>query len=244
MERHRIWIRLTPPVEFCHQTGTVLIVNEPEFPAELSVHRVWEGTEEQCDVFKMSLYLGDSGGDEHVLHTAFSTYDLWGLLSSVDYVRSSEGFLSGPDHPKNATMEVLLSGAYLWSDSRRFRLFCYGTKIGTTHDTACFTEKLLSGHVDLYLQGYEPYPSGAKRPHDFIVCATLTRSFQTGKGATIPSGEGLWFRVPFRALAWQHLRRPGQDASEIPWESVTTPMLLKFERTGGKAEAINGIYVQ
>jgi hypothetical protein len=192
----------------------------------------------------MSLYLGDREGDEHVLHTAFSTYDLWGLISSVDYVRSTEGFLSGPDHPKDATMEVLSSGAYLWSDSRRLRLFCYGTKIGTPHDTVCFTEKLLSGHVDLHLQGYAPYASGLKIPHDFVVCATLTRDFQTGKGATIPSGEGLWFRAPFRALAWRHLQRPAQDASESPWEPVITPMPLKFERTGRKVDSLKGVYVQ
>ena len=141
-------------------------------------------------------------------------------------------------------MEMLLSGAHLWSDSRRLRLFCYATRIGTPHDTVCLTEKLLSGHVDLHLQGYAPYASGLKRPHDFIVCATLTRDFQTGKGATIPSGEGLWFRVPFRALAWQHMRRPAQSTSEIPWEGVTTPMLLKFERTGRKVDAIDGVYVQ
>lgn len=245
MERHKIWIRLTPPVEFCHQTETSLTINEHEFPAELSIERVWEGREQQqSDVFRMSLYLGDREGDEHVLHTAFSAYDLWDLIISVDYVWSSDGFLSSSSHPNNATMKELLSGAYLWSDSRRPRLFRYATRSDTPYDTVDFTEKLLSGHVDLHLQRYEPYPSGAKRPHDFIVCATLTRDFQTVKGATIPSGEGLWFRVPFRALAWQHLQRPAQNASEIPWEGVTTPMLLKFERTGRKVEAINDIYVK
>lgn len=245
MERHGIWIRVTPPVEFSHQTGAALIINEHEFPAELSVERVWAGREQQqCDVFRMSLYLGDREGDEHVLHTAFSAYDLWDLILSADYVCSSEGFVSSPSHPKNATMEELLSGAYLWSDLRRLRLFRYATRSDTPYDTVDFAEKLLSGHVDLHLQRYEPYPSGAKRPHDFIVCATLTRDLQTAKGAAIPSGKGLWFRVPFRALAWQHLQRPAQDASEIPWEPVTTPMPLKFERTGRSVHALNGVYVQ
>ncbi len=245
MQRHRVWIALAPPVEFCHQTEAALIVEEPEFPAELSVERVWEGRgQQQSDVFRMSLYLGDREGDEHVLHTAFSAYDLWDLIRSADHVWPSEGFLSSSDHPKNATMEMLLSRTYLWSDSRRPRLFPYATKSGTPHDTVRFTEKLLSGHVDLYLQEYAPFPSGKKPPHDFVVCATLTCDLQTGKGTTIPSGEGLWFRVPFRALAWQHLRRPTQNAGEIPWERVTTPMLLKFERTGRKVEPLSGVYVR
>jgi hypothetical protein len=245
MERHKIWIRLSPPVEFCHQTETALMVKEQEFPVELSVERVWEGRlQQQSDIFRMSLYLGDREGDEHVLRTAFSAYDLWGLISSADHVWPSGGFLSSSDHPKNATMEILLSGACFWSDLRRPRLFAYATQSGTSCDTVRLTEKLLSGHVDLYLQGYEPYPSGVRVPHDFIVCATLTRGLQTGKGTTIAPGEGLWFRVPFRALAWRHMQRPAQDASGIPWEPVTTPMLLKFERTGRKVDAVNGIYVQ
>lgn len=239
-------LRVTPPVKFAHSSGKCLTMTEGWINAEATFAKAGEGRDyQQCDVMEKTLFLKDDSGNEHALTTNVSSYDLWDLISITDNAWSEDGFFSSPCHPKRATLIKVLSNMYLWSDTRRPRTFLYAEKILQKYETISLTEHLLSGHIDLYMQKYEPFPSGQMVPHDFVISVELERDLESERGHGVPSGSALWFRVYFQKLGWLHTQRPSENIDEgIAWETLGDPVLLQFTPTGMKSEPNIGIHLQ